>query len=566
MIRAFQWLKSLKFFSREIRGMHQAAYLLAAFSLGSQLLALVRDRLLAAAFGAGHTLDLYYAAFRLPDFLFATIASLFSLYALLPVLSRLEAEREGTMIPFLRDMLWIFFLGMSFISMIAYILTPALAPLIAPGIAADPASLADLIFLMRILLLQPIFLGASNTIAALTQLRHRFVLYSVSPLLYNLGIIFGATVLYPIFGVEGLGYGVVFGAFMHMIVQVPYFIAEKSEKRLPIQRVIKDTYEVLTLSIPRTFALAANQISLLAIVALASIFSSGSIAVFTFAYNLQSVPLTIIGVSYSIAAFPTLAHLHAMGKQSEFNKYVEAAVRHIIFWSIPAIVFVIVLRAQLVRVILGAGQFDWNATRLTAAALALFVVSLTAQSITLLMARAYYATGNTRKPLYYGFVDIFVSIISAVLLVLAFDHCLFFKNFVESLLRVGDVPGTDVLMLAFGYALGAIAECAVGFKYFGNDFAVSPSQLSRLFFESSSAAILGGAVSYLVLSFFGAVQNAHTTMALVTQGTVAGTIGLITTAGVLFLLKNREFLEAYTTLVRRFKDTPRVAVEPSDVS
>src|SRR6266567_1351 len=93
--------------AREVRGMHEAAYMLAAFALGSQLLALVRDRILAAHFGAGHTLDLYYAAFRIPDFLFATVASLLSLYALLPVLSRLEQTHPGNMVSFLRKILLI---------------------------------------------------------------------------------------------------------------------------------------------------------------------------------------------------------------------------------------------------------------------------------------------------------------------------------------------------------------------------------------------------------------------------------------------------------------------------
>src|SRR6266436_6488430 len=95
--------------SREIRGMHQAAYVLAAFAFLSQLLALVRDRLLAAQFGTSHTLDLYYAAFRVPDFLFATVASLLSLYALLPVLSRLEESHPGRMLSFLRGALLLFF-------------------------------------------------------------------------------------------------------------------------------------------------------------------------------------------------------------------------------------------------------------------------------------------------------------------------------------------------------------------------------------------------------------------------------------------------------------------------
>src|SRR3990167_1135902 len=354
---------------REIRGMHHAAYVLAGFALGSQLLALVRDRLLAAHFGAGHTLDIYYAGFRIPDLLFATVASLLSLYALLPVLSKFEAVSQGQMVSFLRHTALFFFV-------------PKLVLLVAPGLS-DVASRADLVLLIRILLLQPILLGASNIVAALTQLRHRFLLYSISPLLYNIGIIFGIVALYPRFGLAGLGWGVVFGAAMHFLVQVPFFSAEKSEP-LPAPIRWKGLAQVLTLSVPRTLALAAGQVSLLALLSLSSFLAPGSIAVFMFAWNLQAVPLTIIGVSYSVAAFPTLARFHASGEREAFVGHIEAALRHIFFWSIPAMVLAIVLRAQLVRIILGAGAFDWAATRLTAAALALFILSLTAQSVVLL--------------------------------------------------------------------------------------------------------------------------------------------------------------------------------------
>src|SRR5579859_1013933 len=144
-----------KFFSavaKEVRGMHEAAYLLAGFALGSQLLALVRDRILAAQFGASHTLDLYYAAFRVPDFLFATVASLLSLYALLPVLSRLERQDNGLVISFLRDVLLMFFVGMAVLSGIVFILTPFIVDALVPGLASDPASRIQLILLVRILL------------------------------------------------------------------------------------------------------------------------------------------------------------------------------------------------------------------------------------------------------------------------------------------------------------------------------------------------------------------------------------------------------------------------------
>ncbi|HUO56324.1 MAG TPA: lipid II flippase MurJ [Candidatus Paceibacterota bacterium] len=556
----------LKFLSRETRGMHQAAYVLAAFSFLSQLTGVLRDRILAASFGAGHTLDLYYAAFRLPDFLFATFASLFSLYALLPVLSRFEAEQEGMMIAFLRGVMLVFFAGMTVIAMIAYILTPALAPLLAPGLAGG-ASGAELVLLIRILLLQPILLGASNTIASLTQLRHRFVLYSVSPLLYNFGIIFGALVMYPLWGLPGLVSGVVLGALLHMLVQLPYFLAEKTNARMPLTKLLQGVKDVLMLSVPRTLALASTQISLAALTAIASLLTAGSIAIFTFAYNLQSVPLTIIGISYSVAAFPTLARLHAQGARKDFLNYVEAALRHIIFWSIPATVFLIVMRAQVVRVILGAGRFDWTDTRLTAAALALFVLSLTVQSLTLVIARAYYASGDTKKPFYYGCTDVLVSIGSGIALLWFFHSNLFFRDFCESLLRVDDVPGTAVLMLAFGYTLGSTIEFIVSYLFFMRDFAVSHLGLVRLSFESFCASVIGAATTYGILSISHWNIQIDTTLALIVQSTIAGSVGLAVTAMMLLILKNREFSEAIISIRKRLTDQPRaVVVEPHDIS
>ena len=501
--------------------MHEAAYLLAAFALGSQMLALVRDHLLAKQFGASHTLDVYYAAFRIPDFLFATIASLLSLYALLPVLTKLEQVSEGRMVVFLRQILLLFFVGMGSISLIVFFFVPEIVHLIAPKLES-----AELVLLVRILLLQPIFLGASNILASLTQLRRRFFLYSISPLLYNVGIIFGILALYPNMGVVGLGWGVVLGAFLHVCVQLPFFLHEKVDKALPNRELMYEFFSVLALSVPRTLALAAGQISLFALVGIASYLSSGSITIFMFAYNLQAVPLTIIGVSYSVAAFPTLARLHASGNLEEFNRYITTAIRHIFFWSIPATVFIIVLRAQLVRVILGAGAFDWGATRLTAAALALFILSLAAQSISLLIARGYYAAGNTRKPLYYGILDVVVSVVSAGVCLTIFKTNPFIQNFVEALLRVSDVPGTIVLMLSLGYALGSIVEFIVAYYFFVKDFNLSNIRLGTLIFQSFSASIIGGAATYVVLAVTGTAGEINTTFWLMIQGAGAGLFGL----------------------------------------
>lgn len=549
-----------------IRGLHQAAYLLATLALLSQVLALVRDRLLAGTFGAGGTLDIYYTAFRVPDFLFATVASLLSLYALMPVLSRLEAEHPGRMIAFLRQALLVFFIGMAFVAVVAFLLTPWLIKIIAPGFAADPIVAGHLILLTRILLLQPILLGASNILANLTQLRHRFLLYAVSPLLYNIGIIAGIVLLYPRYGIAGLGWGVVLGALLHVLVQVPYFASEKADTSLPLRESLRSLRAVLLLSIPRTLALASTQISLLILTALASFFAAGSISVFMFAYNLQAVPIAIIGVAYSVATFPTLARLYAQGELAKLTEHVESALRHLLFWSIPATVLAIVLRAQLVRVILGSGAFDWSATRLTAAALALFVLSLVAQNVILLIARTYYAAGNSKKPLYFGMVDISVSVGSAIILATIFHASAGLRSFVEELLRVDAVPGgTTVLMLALGYALGSIGEAIVGYIFFIRDFSVPQQRIRRLAFQSFGASVIGGAVAYAVLAFVGAILPPETSFNVFVAGFVAGIAGILAIVGMLKLLGNAEISEVYQALRSRLVASVPVAIEPTDI-
>lgn len=549
----------LRMVRSEVRGMHEAAYLLAVFALLSQVLALFRDRLFAASFGIGPTLDVYYAAFRVPDFLFATVASLFSLYAILPALSKARGGEAR-----LLEQIFIWFFAMTSISAaVLYVAMPTLAQHLAPGFT--PAARAELIELARILLLQPILLGASNVLASLTQLRSRFVLYALSPLLYNIGILFGIIFLYPLLGVNGLGWGVVLGAAMHVLIQVPHFFSERSNETTPKSKA--PIREILMLSIPRTLALSASQLTLLVLVSIASILSPGSISALTLSMNLLGVPLAVIGVSYSVAAFPTLARLYGAGERVEFLAHMNAALRHIFFWSIPTVVLVIVLRAQIVRVILGAGAFDWSATRLTAALLAIFIISLTAQSIVYLLARAYYAAGNTKQPLRQALLSVIVSIASSVLFLYVFQEFQAVRFFTESLLRVADVPGTAVLMLALGYSLGALVQAAVSLSIFFRDFKTPLSPLMRTMGRASAASIIGGFAAYSGLTVMGQFVDINTFGGIFSQGLVGGICGLAVVVLVLLALQSPELKEVKDAAMRRFKDSdPKIAVEPSELT
>jgi putative peptidoglycan lipid II flippase len=275
----------------------------------------------------------------------------------------------------------------------------------------------------------------------------------MSPLVYNIGIIGGLLFLYPTMGLPGLAWGVVFGAFLHFAIQVPLAIQE-GFFRIPRAFQWGSIIETVRISIPRALTLSMSQIAFLGLLVFAGLLPTGSISIFMFAFNLQAVPLGIIGASYSVAAFPTLARLAQNGSQ-EFLTYVATATRHILFWSMPVLSLIVVLRAHVVRVILGTGEFNWTDTRLTAAAFALFACSLTAQSITLLLIRAYYASGKTLVPFVATTLTATVALLMSLLTLFIFRD-LTVMSFVESVFRVEDLFGTEILALPLAYSLAAI--------------------------------------------------------------------------------------------------------------
>ena len=537
-------------FHREISGLHQAAYLLGFFALCSQVLALFRDRLLAAHFGATVTLDLYYSAFRIPDFLFATVASIVSISVLMPYLmERMDRSSEEAK-KFIDAIFSFFFLFMFVVGILAFWLAPFLLSLLFPPFVHN-ASFGSLIALTRILLLSPIFLGFSNMLATIVQINKRFFLYSMSPIVYNLGIIFGILFLYPIFGLSGLGIGVALGAFFHFAIQLPFIIKQGLLPRFHLPIDFKIIKNVVYTSIPRTLTVSSNEIAELVLISFASFLLPGSISIFNFSFNLQSVPFSIIGVSYSLAAFPTLTRFFSKGNIDMFIDHMITSSRHIIFWSVPVSVLFVVLRAQIVRVILGSGQFNWGDTRLTAAALAIFVASLTFQNLTPLFVRSYYSRGKTRIPLYMNMFSSALIIGLSYWLIHFFNQNLFFQNFIESLLKVSGVPGTAMLMLPLGFSIGVLVNCVIHWIGFGLEFRSFSKTLLRTLFEVLGSSIIMGFVAYLGLNFFGPMLNTNTVFGVFLQGFLSGISGIIVAILILILLKSKELSEVWSTLHKK---------------
>lgn len=542
--------KLLSLFSREWNGLHEAAFLLGLFALLSQILALFRDRLLAHLFGASQALDIYYAGFRIPDFIFAGVASFMSALVLIPILTKKAGESDARAQKFLNDIFTVFFTILIAVSVGVFIVAPVIISKLFPGF--DVSAQASLATMTRILLLSPILLGLSNLFSSVTQMLHKFFAFAIAPVLYNLGIIIGALFLYPAFGLMGLAWGVVIGAFMHFFVH--FFVCSRNGFIINLSLVpsFRDVWEVIRVSFPRTVGLSANQIALFALVAFATRLEQGSITVFNFAINLQSVPMAIIGVSYATAAFPGLSKHFAGDEIREFLEKILSAARHIIFWSLPVLVLMIVLRAQIVRTILGSGSFDWDATRLTAACVAIFTVSLIAQSLGMLFVRGFYATGDNVVPLLVNVFTSIVIILGGYELMVLYSHTPFFQDFISSLLRVEGITGAGVLMLPLAYSIGMLLNTFLLIYLFRRRFGKFLSPVKDTLMHGSFSALIAGVVAYEFLEVLGLYLDLSTFIGIFMQGFVAGIAGLLTWWLILELMGNEEIREVRTALHRKF--------------
>ncbi|OGG41233.1 hypothetical protein A2118_02530 [Candidatus Kaiserbacteria bacterium GWA2_50_9] len=304
-------------------------------------------------------------------------------------------------------------------------------------------------------------------------------------------------------------------------------------------------------SIPRSLALGMGSVTALILTALASRVGTGAVSVFTFASNLEAVPLALIGSSYAIAAFPALSEASAVERRDEFTRILSASARHVILWSVVSVGLIVVLRAHLVRVILGTGAFDWNATRMTAALLAVLAVGLVAQGLILLFSRALYAVRQSWRPLIYQCAGGFLTVTLALVFLAMPSAGL--PASLAALLKVGDVPGAAILLIAFSATLGQIFLAALSLRALRS---VSPglaTRLARPLFDGSVAAIAGGVAAYATLAFEGGIAPLTTLVAVFTEGFIAGIVGLCAAAFALYIVENEEFrivMDALRKLVR----------------
>ena len=437
-------------FNSQTKTIAFAAGLLALSSLMSTVLGIVRSGLLSWQFGAGETTDIYLAAFRIPDFLYGILIMGGISTVFLPLFSEFFEKQEKEAWKFVSNLLNILVIALLILSGAAFLLAPVLMKLVAPGFSPEQQEIT--MNLTRLMLLSPILLGVSSVFSGVLQYFGKFLAYSLAPIFYNLGIIAGIILLVPVFGIWGLGLGVVAGAMLHLLVQMPAALSSGFRWQPLFQLKDEAIGKVFRLALPRTFAAAGLHVNVIVLTALASIISTGSITIFTYADDIQHFPIGLVGISFALAAFPSLSRLFAKQQMQQFGEIFASTFKQVLFLVVPISLLTFLLRAQIVRLIYGAGdKFTWDDTRLTAASLGIFAFGILFQALIPFLARTFFAVQNTRIPTFISIGSVMVNIFLAVF----FMGALAVPNALTSLLVAGlKLQGIgDIRVLALPLAL-----------------------------------------------------------------------------------------------------------------
>ncbi|MBI2066212.1 murein biosynthesis integral membrane protein MurJ [Candidatus Woesebacteria bacterium] len=454
-----------------------AATIIMLMVVASRILGLIRQRTLAHFF-APDELSLFFAAFRLPDLVFEVLVFGTFSSAFIPVFAK--ALRNG------RREAWeiagtVTNLGLvifAFLATLVIVFAGNFYGLFAPGFS--PEHREQIVSITRILFAAQGFFVVSYVLTAVLESSRRFLVPALAPLFYNLGIIFGTVLLAPRMGLLGPTIGVVIGASLHFLVQLP--LAVKLGFRFsPKIRITEFVRKIGRLALPRIVEVSFLQVSKTVELFLASLISTASYTYFTFGNTLQLLPVGLFGTSIAKAALPTLAR--QTEKLDEFRKTLFGALNQIVFLVLPIATVLIVLRIPLVRLIFGTDIFSWEATVQTSMVVSAFAFGVVFQSAVALLSRGFYALHDTKTPVIIS--------ISTIILVIAADFILI-KGF-----------GLPAWGLAAAFSMGSLIQATILFFFInkktgdGNWFSlVSP------IFKSALASLASGSVMYLLLKVF----------------------------------------------------------------
>lgn len=429
-----------------------AASLLAGATLVSSLLGLFRDRLLNANYYDTYPvgIDAYTVAFTIPDFMFFLLVSGALSVTFIPVFNERLAsgnkksawELSTSMINF-----------MALITLVASVLIiifadPLVRYVVGPGLDESGRGLA--ISMMRVIAINPFLFAIAAVIASMQQAVGRFVFYALAPTIYNIGIIIGITVFsnginlfgFQVFegGIMGVALGVVLGSIMQLIVSACGLIGLGFDYRLKIHWKNHGFKTVLRLLPARSIDQGIDYFNSIVETNLASRMAAGTVRAYQQATTLHMLPITLIGVAISTAAFPKMTERLSQGRPDLFRKELQTIIRVIIWLALPTAAIAFFTRGYLVHFIKNGGEV------VIANILGILTIAILFRSVYHIAARSFYAQQDTKTPLYISIFTIGLNITLAVFFTMYLDLGVYGLAWAQSLVAFVEVVILFILM------------------------------------------------------------------------------------------------------------------------
>ena len=421
--------------------------------LVTKILGFIKLRTIAQLFGATHELDIFWAAFTMPDMLFTILVAGSINAAIIPIFSEVFYKEGKERLDNFFNHLSLIISGIcALIALIFFAFTPQITNLIIHSTVLqsalnfsqniDTTDYNMFVSLTRIMLLSPILLGFSSIVTAYLQVKKQFFTTSLAPLFYNLALIIGP-IIFVVFGkmgVEGIAISAVLGSLLHLLVQLPAFISGYGNRYSlsigTIKAAFKDSkvIKAVKLAIPRTIGIIGEQVNTVVNTLISFSLAAGALSSYRYALSLHQFPINIIGSAVAQLALPDLAQHSDPEHREKFKKIFNSSVQFALYLVLPIIAIFVVLRLPIVRLVYGSGAFDWRATILTSWCLILLSFSILGQTIDQIILRAFYALKETWMPLIGIAISIVVNIVIAYLLTNFFSHYYDWRPILEQML------------------------------------------------------------------------------------------------------------------------------------
>ena len=418
------------------RVLPRGALLLSVLTFASYAMGLVRDRIFAQTYGAGIDLDAYNAAFQIPELALDVLVASGLVAPFIPIFTGLRAESDEAAERFARTVLTAAVLVMSVAVALLFLFAPQTAAIAAPGF--DAAERALYVDLFRVMCITPVIFAASITLGEVLVARQRFLFYGLAPVLYNAGIVLGTVLLAGTMGIFAAAIGAIVGALLHLGIRI-IGIARTDVRFRPSFAFREGSFVgFVRLMVPKMVSHPIEPMLFLFFTAVATTLGEGSVSSLSFARNFQSVPVVLIGVSFSLAVFPSLSAAWAAGDRAGYLRIVTTNVATIAALTVAAAIGLAVVGELAIRVLLGGGAFDAEDIERTALILAAFAISVPFDALAHPLSRAIYATKNTILQVLASLVGLATTVGATLLL----------------------VDSAGILAIPFGFAIGAAVKVA----------------------------------------------------------------------------------------------------------